>query len=123
MAPPEILMSYLRDAGIGQAVKLTDFHFDLTRLWRCGVQRRIAFTYRGDVAYHLGLRTHDDLVGGAMRNFQTHYRHPTWGWVEELQGVRPEQNPKARKESFNLKMVWCYTDPAGCKPGHSEAVR
>ncbi|MED6173476.1 hypothetical protein PIB30_059882 [Stylosanthes scabra] len=41
-----------------------------------------------------------------MRDFQTHFGHLTWGWVEELLGVRPPQNLKARKESFSLKMVW-----------------
>ncbi|MED6162198.1 hypothetical protein PIB30_068159 [Stylosanthes scabra] len=34
------------------------------------------------------------------------YGHPMWGWVEELLGAKPPQNPDARKESFSLKMVW-----------------
>ncbi|MED6213781.1 hypothetical protein PIB30_096702 [Stylosanthes scabra] len=32
MATPEMLMTYFRDTGFGQAVMLTDFHFDLTLL-------------------------------------------------------------------------------------------
>ncbi|MED6196847.1 hypothetical protein PIB30_051127 [Stylosanthes scabra] len=109
MAPPEVLMPYFWDASFGQAVMLADFHFDLTLLsafverWRPETH---SFHMSWDVAYHLGLRTHGDPIGGAMRDFETHYRHPTCGWVEELLGARPEQKPEARKESFSLKMVW-----------------
>ncbi|MED6183441.1 hypothetical protein PIB30_037954 [Stylosanthes scabra] len=93
MALSEILMSYFRQAGFGQAVMLTDFHFDLPPLGE-------------DVSYHLGLCIHGDPVGGAIRDFETYYQQPTWTWVEQLLGARPEQNPEARKDSFSLKMVW-----------------
>ncbi|MED6110896.1 hypothetical protein PIB30_047259 [Stylosanthes scabra] len=76
MASPEVLMPYFRNAGFVQA----------------------------DVNYHFGLCTHGDPVSGAMRDFETYYWRPTWGWVEQLLGARPGHNPKARKESFSLKM-------------------
>ncbi|MED6181546.1 hypothetical protein PIB30_020307 [Stylosanthes scabra] len=90
MASPEVLMTFFMKADFGQAVMLTNFHFDLMLL--------LAFVKR--------LRIYGDSFGGAMRDFETHCRHLTWGWVEELLGVRPPPNPQARNESFSLKMTW-----------------
>ncbi|MED6176589.1 hypothetical protein PIB30_089679 [Stylosanthes scabra] len=48
MAPPKVLMPYFRDVGFGQAVMLTDFHFDLTLLsafvesWRPETHRSLS---------------------------------------------------------------------------------
>ncbi|MED6128094.1 hypothetical protein PIB30_094392 [Stylosanthes scabra] len=97
---------------------LTDFHVDLTLLsafvemWHPERHKfhmlwgKVTLTLQ-DVAYHFKLRTQGDPVGEAMQDFWTFYQHLTWGWVEELLGVRPSQNPDARKEllpivGFNL---------------------
>ncbi|MED6137069.1 hypothetical protein PIB30_061454 [Stylosanthes scabra] len=42
-----------------------------------------------DVAYHLGLRTDGDPVGGCMRDFQEHYQQQPWDRVEQYLGARP----------------------------------
>ncbi|MED6146417.1 hypothetical protein PIB30_034331 [Stylosanthes scabra] len=59
-----------------------------------------------DVAYHLGLRTDGEPVGGCMRDFQEHYQQQSWDMVEQYLGARPPVPPNAPKESFAIKMVW-----------------
>ncbi|MED6200473.1 hypothetical protein PIB30_085464 [Stylosanthes scabra] len=34
----------------------------------------------------------DAALSVCGEDFQTHYVHPTWGWVEELLGVRPTKS-------------------------------
>ncbi|MED6147814.1 hypothetical protein PIB30_047279 [Stylosanthes scabra] len=58
-----------------------------------------------DVAYHLGLRTDGDPVGGCMRDFQEHYQQQPWDMVEQYLGARPPVPANAQKESFVIKIV------------------
>ncbi|MED6135159.1 hypothetical protein PIB30_043592 [Stylosanthes scabra] len=82
-------------------------------LWSFGGRRRIRFASRGgectitlqDVAYHLGLRTDGDPVGGCIRDFQQHYQQQPWDMVEQYLGARPVIPPNAPKESFAIKML------------------
>ncbi|MED6194593.1 hypothetical protein PIB30_029971 [Stylosanthes scabra] len=72
-------------ADFGHAIQLRDFAFDALLLsafverWRlethtfCLLWGECTITLQ-DVAYHLGLRTDEEPVGGCMRDFQTHYQ-------------------------------------------------
>ncbi|MED6135844.1 hypothetical protein PIB30_050446 [Stylosanthes scabra] len=99
---PKVLMRFFKDTEFGQALMLTDFHFNLT-LHSAFVVRRRLKTHSFHMLFY---QHHGDPIDRAMRDFQTFYRHPTWGWSEELLGDRPAPIPEARKQSFSLKMTW-----------------
>ncbi|XP_052116114.1 protein MAIN-LIKE 2-like [Arachis duranensis] len=82
MSPPEVLLPFLKEAGFGDAIQLKDFIFDNTLIsafverWRPETHTfhlswgECTITLQ-DVAYHLGLCTDGEPVGGCMRDFQT----------------------------------------------------
>ncbi|MED6187822.1 hypothetical protein PIB30_116749 [Stylosanthes scabra] len=117
MAPPEVLLPFLREAGFGDAMQLKDFVFDNTLIsafierWRPETHTfhlpwgECTITLQ-DVAYHLGLRTDGEPVGGCMRDFQTWHQHPTWQWIEELLGAMPPTQSQGRNEGFAIKLAW-----------------
>ncbi|RYR53036.1 hypothetical protein Ahy_A06g027891 [Arachis hypogaea] len=57
-----------------------------------------------DVAYHLGLRTHGEPVGGCLHDFQTWYQQLTWEYVDELLVSKPPHESR--------HMPLSTTDPA-----------
>ncbi|MED6137739.1 hypothetical protein PIB30_067782, partial [Stylosanthes scabra] len=61
-----------------------------------------------DVAYHLGLRTDGEPVGGCMREFQLHYQQDPWEMVDQYLGARPPipANGPSPMEVFAIRMVW-----------------
>ncbi|MED6160451.1 hypothetical protein PIB30_051631 [Stylosanthes scabra] len=58
-----------------------------------------------------------------MQDFQTHYGHPAWGWVEELLGARLPKNHEARKESFSLKITGSNSGCYLACPSPAEIIR
>ncbi|MED6154842.1 hypothetical protein PIB30_116350, partial [Stylosanthes scabra] len=52
-----------------------------------------------DVAYHLGLRTDGDPVGGCLCDFGTHHEQQPWDMVEQFLGARPPVQENAQKEA------------------------
>ncbi|MED6164134.1 hypothetical protein PIB30_086786 [Stylosanthes scabra] len=100
-----------------QVVMFMDFHFDLTLIsafvgWWHPETHSFHMSWSEitialqNVVYHLGLCTHGDPIGGAMRDFQQFYRRPSWGIVEQLPGSKHLVNLEARKESFLIKITW-----------------
>ncbi|XP_020960033.1 protein MAIN-LIKE 1-like [Arachis ipaensis] len=100
LAPSDVVVPYLREVGFGDKVQLRDFVFDnsqitaFVELWRpeshtfhqswgeCNITLQ-------DIAYHLGLHTHGEPMGGCLHDFQTWYQRLTWEYVEELLGAKP----------------------------------
>ncbi|MED6137835.1 hypothetical protein PIB30_068783 [Stylosanthes scabra] len=74
------LALFLPYAGSGA----TDAVHGRGRFWAChptsGLRLRRSTP---DVAYHLGLHTDGEPVGGCMRDFQTHYQQQPWNLVEQ----------------------------------------
>ncbi|XP_057740615.1 serine/threonine-protein phosphatase 7 long form homolog [Arachis stenosperma] len=110
----------MRDAGFGDAAPLRDFLFDNTMIttfverWRPETHTfhmpwgECTITLQ-DVAYHLGLRTDGDPVGGCFRDFQAHYHTRAWEMVERLLGAKllvVVQQGAQRREDFSLKVTW-----------------
>ncbi|RYR00083.1 hypothetical protein Ahy_B07g088138 [Arachis hypogaea] len=109
--PPDAIVPYLAETGFGDTVPLRDFTFDnslisaLVERWRSETHTfhlpwgEVTITLQ-DVAYHLGLCSHGNPVGGAF---------VTLAMVEQLLGAKPPvaaQQAVQRKESFTLKLVW-----------------
>ncbi|RYQ89604.1 hypothetical protein Ahy_B09g096160 isoform B [Arachis hypogaea] len=77
LPPPDVIVPYLDEAGFGDTVPLRDFTFDnslisaLVERWRPETHTfhllwgEVTITLQ-DVAYHLGIRAHGNLVGGAF---------------------------------------------------------
>ncbi|RYQ95961.1 hypothetical protein Ahy_B08g091366 [Arachis hypogaea] len=118
--PPDAIVPYLAEAEFSDTVPLREFTFDnslilvLVERWRPETHTfhllwgEVTITLQ-DVAYHLGLRSHGNPIGGCLRDFGRWYGTETWPMVEQLLGARPPvvvQQAVQRKESFTLKMVW-----------------
>ncbi|RYQ97216.1 hypothetical protein Ahy_B08g093237 [Arachis hypogaea] len=92
LPPPDAIVPYLAEAGFGDTVPLRDFTFDnslistLVERWRPETHTfhlpwgGVTITLQ-DVAYHLGLRAHENPMG-CLRDFGRWYHTETWALVE-----------------------------------------
>ncbi|XP_016199956.1 protein MAIN-LIKE 2-like [Arachis ipaensis] len=130
LPPPPILLSYIREAGFGHAVELKDFLFDRCLIYAIVEQwRPETYTFHllwgeasitlEDVAYHTGLRTAGEPVGGCTRDFQRWHGHPTWEWAEDLLGARPPPPQQEGRQVFAVRMTWLRNQVAHIPDGAS----
>ncbi|XP_025634914.1 protein MAIN-LIKE 2-like [Arachis hypogaea] len=125
----------MRETRFEHAVELRNFMFDgclisaFVEWWRPETHTfhlswgETSITLQ-DVAYHIGLRTADESVGGCNRDFQLWHQHPTWEWVENLLGAMPPSQKWGGKQVFAVRMMWLRDQVAHISDGAaSETLR